>query len=121
MVFQASEDAKAFAEELERREKTFAARLAEREAALAARHAAAAVAAGATAAALAGEVEKAERRLANLAAELERARVEAEVRGGGLPARFTSLTHHGLKAQRLVFFSLLNALEPPHKSTREVT
>lgn len=78
MVYQASEDSKAFAEELNRRERRFAAELASREAALMQEHAEAAEAAAAQMAALADAVEKSEQRVANLASELERSGVEAE-------------------------------------------
>ena len=78
MVYQATEDAAAFAEELARREKKHAAVLAEREATLTAEHAEAAEAAAEQTAALANRLERAERRVANLVEALERAGAEAE-------------------------------------------
>jgi|AntAceMinimDraft_1070359.scaffolds.fasta_scaffold12953_3 mitofilin len=88
MVFQAKEDSRAFAEELNRRERRFAEKLdrrkkrfdvalAEGEAARAADRGAAATAAAAAAAALATEVGDSERRVAELAYALERSGVEA--------------------------------------------
>ena len=77
-MYQATEDSKAFAEELDRREKRFAAELAGREAILTAEHAEAAAAAAAQTSALADEIERSERRVASLASALEQAGVEAE-------------------------------------------
>ena len=80
MVYQAEEDAKAFAEDVERREKRHAAELASSTAALRTEHAVAAEHAANTIEALASEVEKSERRVAALAAELTRAGEDAERR-----------------------------------------
>ena len=79
MVYQAGEDAKAFAEELDRRSRAHAAELAALEAKLTAEHADAAERAAASLASLATEIERSERRVAALAAELERAGSEAEL------------------------------------------
>lgn len=78
MVYQASEDAKAFAEELSKREKVHASALADLEARLTASHADAASKAASDIDALAGEIASSERRIGALAAALERAGLDAE-------------------------------------------
>ena len=79
MVYQAGEDAKAFAEELDRRRRAHAAELAALEARLTAEHAESAERAAASLAALASEIERYERRVTALATALERAGVDAEL------------------------------------------